>query len=52
MLSLSSSPYSLVLGDSIFARVTAVNDLGPGEPSLESDGSLTVQTLPSIPYSV
>lgn len=52
MLDLSSSPLSLLLGDSIFARVIANNDLGQSQPSDQSDGLLTVKTKPIKPDKV
>jgi hypothetical protein len=42
MLSMSQTPFSLLLGDSIYITVVALNNLGSGEPSTQSDGSLTI----------
>jgi hypothetical protein len=49
MLSLGSSPFTLVEGNAIVAQITAQNALGYGPASSVSDGSLQVETIPSTP---
>lgn len=51
MLTLVSSPYSLVYADEIKARVTASNSLGYGSTSLTSTSNTFVKTVPVKPSS-
>lgn len=51
MLTLVSSPYSLVYADEIKARVTASNSLGYGSTSLTSTSNTFVKTVPGKPSS-
>jgi len=49
MLIFSQSPYNLVQGDEIVARISAYNDYGTGSPSLESTTNALVAVVPLKP---
>jgi hypothetical protein len=46
-----SSPYDMVIGDSIFAKVLAVNFYGESDYSALGNGA-TVRTIPDAPFNL
>jgi hypothetical protein len=48
---LTASPYNLVLGDSVYAEVSATNAYGQGPISMDGNGA-TIVLVPSAPVSL
>lgn len=51
MSDLTSAPYSLLFGDSVFAKVVAINYYGASQSSVEANGAIIV-TVPDAPVGL
>ncbi len=51
LTTLKSSPYSLVRGDSIYAKIVAVNIYGESQQSTAGNGAL-IQSVPDSPINL
>lgn len=46
---MTASPYSLIVGSPVIARITATNQIGPSTSGLDSSGEAVIQGIPSAP---